>query len=155
MDPKDIDIESITDGELQRWKKLRWVWCNDCGGGAICKAGWAHKTRTGHDVVSLKTAKKSDEALREFLWESRGGKAARQELVKQKQVSEAGKARSSSEALQPYKLDFGKHKGRGLAELFNSEDGRRSDYIPWLFASSSKQGLSSQLQVWRCRQQKA
>lgn len=132
--------------ESQRWKKLKWVFCRDCGGGSICKSGWAHKTRTGHDVVSLKEAGKCDEALQEFLWVFRGGKPAQEQLVKEKQISEAGQANPSGQAPIAHKLDFGKHRGSGFAELFNSGDDRKSDYIPWLFASQSTQGLSSQLE---------
>jgi hypothetical protein len=63
-EPGDIDLGSITEEEEQRWKKLRWVWCQDCGGGTIMKSGWGHKAKTTHNVTSLKDAGKYDEALR-------------------------------------------------------------------------------------------
>ena len=92
----DIDPESMTDAERQKYKKLKWAWCKDCGGGSICKVGWAHKNRANHDVCSLKDAGKVDDAIKEFLFIHRGGRAAQEALTKAKRQNEAGQIRSNA-----------------------------------------------------------
>ncbi|CAE8616571.1 unnamed protein product, partial [Polarella glacialis] len=145
--PAEIDLASITPEEDAKWRKCRWVWCKDCGGGSVCKVGWGHKKKAGHELVSLKDAGKLDEAKREFLFVQRGGNPAQEALTKAKKLSEAGKTRSSDlvEAPAQYLLDFGKYKGKSISAMLNSDDEKRKDYIPWLFASSSRQAQGQYL----------
>ena len=138
-----IDLASTSPEEEERWKQCRWVWCNTCAGGTINKTGWKHKTEAGHDVVSLKKADKLDEAKKEFIFISRGGKHARQVVAAHKQADEAGKSGQHVVSQNEYKLDFGKYKGRTLPDMFDSEHDQLRDYIPWLFVSvGSKRPLS-------------
>ena len=76
-----IDVESMTDEERKRWKKKKWVWCHDCGGGSINKAGWTHKELANHNVASLKDAGKIVQAQQEFLFLDRYGAEAKSALV--------------------------------------------------------------------------
>ena len=62
----------MTDDEKQKYKKLKWVWCHDCGGGSISKVGWAQNNRAVHNVCSLKAVGKEEAAIREFLFVERG-----------------------------------------------------------------------------------
>ena len=116
---------------------LWWVYRHDCGDGSVCNVAWAHTTRTGHTVVSLKTDGKHEEALCAFLWISRGGKAAHQSVAQEKQLTEAGNTRADTQALPTHNLDFGKCKGNTIMKLHGSKDTRLAEHIPWLFASSS------------------
>jgi hypothetical protein len=118
---------------MEKNKKQKCVWCNDCGGGSIYKAGWGHKKGARHDVISLKDAGKYDEALREFLFIKRGGKPTQEALVSQKQQAEAGKSRAVPEPAL-YAFDFGKHKRKSIANLYTSGQKQLAEYIPWLFA---------------------
>lgn len=143
---ESVDLASITQEEKLRWGKCGWVWCRTCGGGSISKSGWSHKTRTQHDVVSLKNAGKEEEALREFIFITRGGKLAQQAVASQKRAQQKGKRADGVPTPVAYALDFGKHKGDTIPEVLDSSEEKIRDYIPWLFASAPKQGLSPQLQ---------
>ena len=66
------------------------MWCLVCGGRSICKSGRSHKTRIGHEQISLKDAGKEGEAKREFLFIRRGGRASAHVVAMQKQLVEAG-----------------------------------------------------------------
>ena len=108
----DIDLSATTPEEEDKWKKCRWVWCNDCGGGSINKIGWGHKKKSGHDVVSLKAAGKLDEAKREFLFLARGGVPAQEAIAREKRVVEAGKTRAGDTAQEDavYQLELASGK---------------------------------------------
>ena len=93
---------SMTAEEERRWKNCCWVWCWTCGGGTIKKIGWGHK-KTGHDVVSLKTAGKLEEAKAEWLFIARGGDVARRAVKESRKRAEAGVV----SALVPAQQDCG------------------------------------------------
>jgi len=118
------------------------VWCHDCAGGSISKVGWGHKNKAQHNVVSLKDAGKVDDAIREFLFVSRGGRAAQMALAEEKQRAEAGQTRASAGAPEVYKLDFGIYKGRTIASMFGDGQQKAKDYIPWCFASANMDMLA-------------
>ena len=61
-------------------------------------------------MCSLKEAGKVDEALREFLWLSRGGRAAQEVLVQEKRQEEAGVSSQGAVVQAEYHLEFVQHK---------------------------------------------
>ena len=138
---------------------MKWVWCKDCGGGSICKIGWAHKNRAHHDVCSLKDAGKVDVAMKEFLFVHRGGKAAQEALIKEKSQKEAGQTRTGAPQADVYKLAFGKFKGQTIASMytasvadcrkFNATSDSMIDYIPWLWASANPNMLNGHMLALR------
>ena len=144
--PAGVDLASMTDAEREQWKRTKWVWCTVCAGGSIKKEGWSHKTRTGHVCSSLKKAGKEDEAKREFLFVKRGGQPAVQALVKQKQQAEAGCVRPDLPPPPPEPvLTFGQYENAKLKDILFSDDLKKKEYIPWLFASSSAQARGQYL----------
>ena len=140
-----------TEEEKVKFSKVNWVWCTICGGGSICKAGRRHKGDTGHEIQSLKSREQEqpgfmEQALQEFLRVQRHGKAARRELVHVHRQAELGAAGRDRPAVDDvYRMRFGSHKNKTIAELFNSSDSARAQYIPHLFACRNKSGPQDNL----------
>ena len=135
----DIDVNTMTPDEVSKWGTIKWVWCTVCAGGSICKSGWSHKSRRGHECLSLKDAGKVEEAKREFLFLQRGGPSAARALVTEKQAVEPQEVSTAIVPKNPQPvLEFGMHKGRKLSDMLASTDQRKKEYIPWLLASASQ-----------------
>ena len=157
-EPGGNEVERLvaTEDEKSKFSKINWVWCTVCEGGSICKAGRRHKGDTGHDIMSLGKREKEqpgfmEQALQEFLRVQRFGKAAKRELVREHQ--QAGRdqqdgrelVRDRPAASDVYRMTFGRHGNKTIAELLNSEDNAEAQYIPYLYACRNKTGPQDKL----------
>ena len=100
-------------------------------------------------MCSLKEAGKVDEALREFLWLSRGGRAAQEVLVQEKRREEAGVSSQGAVVQAEYHLEFGQHKEKTISHVLDSRKQSERDYFGWIFASSKAEGLTPHAQRLR------
>ena len=107
--------------EKARWKKLRWVWCKDCGGRSINKVGWVTKKNSKALRHCIERASEYEDALKKYLFISRGGKAAQTMVAKDKQRSEAGLSRETAPQPEEYKIDFGQNGSKTINDLLNAD----------------------------------
>ena len=157
-EPGRHEVETLvaTDAEEETFAKVNWVWCTVCQ--CISKSGRSHRGQSGHATMSLKKREQEcpgflGAALQEFLRVRRHGKAGKRALVREKQQEDRDQKQAQVMPTEPgrlaasdvYRVRFGQHKNKTIAELFTSKDDGEARYIPYLFATRSKSGPQDNL----------
>ncbi len=143
--------EELPPGLVNRLARARF--CLVCQ--TVKADGLSHKSRTGHDNRPLDAEEKESEKERWFA-RQRGDVSAQAEEIQQRaRRQRADHAASASQPEVPeaaeYRVPFGKHKGKTLAEVSAADKG----YLPWCIVSRvhvsqpSLQRALEQAGLWR------
>ena len=139
----DFDIGQLTPSEEKEVLRVLRVYkfCCRCSGGSIRPEGWAHRTRTKHEMRAL-TDEEKDKLRSETIQKLRGGPAVAKQLFEDKRRDEQATFQSATqdaeatarqEAEDTYRFECGQFRRKTIPEYLEvcRRQPKHKDYLAW------------------------